>query len=240
MPPKGKILIIDDNPDIGETLSDILKSEGYLCSMAYNRAQAIEILSQGNYHQAIVDVMLPDGDGVQLIGEIKNLRPGIRCFSITAYPRQELQESALGAEARDFLTKPLDIPFLIKLLEEYSGIPVLIVDDDQTFAESLKEFLAARGYRAYIAKDWAETKEVLNSVTPDKAIIDTMLPGKDGPGIMRALKKRFPWIEGTLMTDSLNRKTLMKEAIEGKVPPHLVKPFPLGELLAFLEGPTDS
>lgn len=109
MPTKGKILIIDDNPDIGETLSDILKSEGYLCSIAYNRAQAIEILSQGNYHQAIVDIMLPDGDGVQLIGEIQSLRSGIRCLSMTAYPRRGLQESALGAEARDFLTKPLDI-----------------------------------------------------------------------------------------------------------------------------------
>lgn len=117
---------------------------------------------------------------------------------------------------------------------------MLIVEDDQSFAESLKEFLAARGYRAYIARDWTETKEVLNSVTPDKAIINTILPSKEGHGIMRALKKRFPWIEGILMTGSLNEKTLLKEAIEGKAPAYLLKPFPLGELLAFLEGPADS
>lgn len=232
---RGKILIIDDNIEMGKTLSDILRDEIYLPSLAESGEQARDMLSRSNYHQAIVDVMLPDANGIVLISELQKLRPGLRCYTITAYPEPNMQTRALGVGALEFITKPLDISLLLNLLERNSGIPVLIVEDDRALGESLQSRLSSSGYRAYLASSWIEAKEMLNTVTPDRAIIDLKLPGKDGLRVMRALKKRFPWLESIVMTGFTEMEPLLEEALKEKALAGLHKPFLFKELLEILE-----
>ena len=236
MLPKGRVLIVDDNPDMGETLSDILRIKGYLPSVAHDGEQARIIVSQTNIHQAIVDIMLPDTDGVALISQIQKIRPGLRCLSMTAYPKSELKQDTLSAGASEFLTKPLDMPRLLSFLDEKAGMAVLIVDDDPSFAKSLKDILEAAGFRPYIASDWMSVKDLLDTVTPDRAIIDLNLPGKDGVQVMRSLSKRFSWLKSIVITGFSSMEPLMKQAVSEKALEGFKKPVPIEKLLAILEN----
>lgn len=235
MPHKGRILIVDDNIELCETLSDILRDERYLPYIAYNGKQALEMVQQTNFHQAIVDVMLPDMDGVMLITDLQSLKPGLSCLSMTAYPRPKLKEDSSSAGAREFFVKPVDVPHLLKSLDEVSGIPLLIIEDDQSFGDSLKNILDSQGYKAYLASEWTEVKEVLKSITPDGAIIDLGLPGKSGFLVMKALKNRFPWLKAIMVTGRTDMELLMKEALQEKALAGFTKPVPIEKLLAILE-----
>ena len=110
-------LIVDDERDIRELLTLTLGRMGLRIDTAANLGEAREHLSRGSYDLCFTDMNLPDGNGIELVGEITRLYPRTPVAMITAFGNVELAVEALKAGAFDFVSKPVDISVLRGLVK---------------------------------------------------------------------------------------------------------------------------
>src|SRR2546427_7973665 len=112
------ILVVDDEKTIADGLRLTLESEGYGVRTAGSVREALGAVVQGDPHAAIVDLMLPDGDGLQLTRELKRRDPALEVLVITAYGSvRKAMEATKGAGAFHVLEKPFEPDELLVLLE---------------------------------------------------------------------------------------------------------------------------
>lgn len=105
----AKILLVDDEPVIRETLCSILKEDGYDVLTADTGMEAIKLSEKNSFDVAIIDLKLPDIEGTAVLHNIKEINPAICSILITAYPTTESAIRAVQEEAYEYITKPFDI-----------------------------------------------------------------------------------------------------------------------------------
>ena len=105
-------LIVDDERDIRELLVLTLGRMGLRVDTAANLAEARELLGRHSYDLCFTDMRLPDGSGIELVGEISRNHPQTPVAMITAFGSMDLAVEALKAGAFDFVSKPVDINVL--------------------------------------------------------------------------------------------------------------------------------
>ncbi len=107
-----KILTIEDNPELSQDIGEYLKEGGYLCEQVQTYASAKEKISEFTYDCILLDIMLPDGNGLDLLHLIKeeNIKSGILVISA----KDSLEDKIKGLEngADDYITKPFHLPEL--------------------------------------------------------------------------------------------------------------------------------
>ncbi|HTS63485.1 MAG TPA: sigma-54 dependent transcriptional regulator [Candidatus Acidoferrales bacterium] len=105
---KGRILVVDDESDIREGLELLLTSEGYSVDLAQNGTEGIQKLSSAAYDLALLDLMMPDKTGMEVLEEVRKHDRDTPIFMITAYGSVEAAVSALKLGANDYFSKPWD------------------------------------------------------------------------------------------------------------------------------------
>ncbi len=113
----AKALIIDDEPDILELLAITLGRMDIECTTATNIQEAQYLIQQKEYQICLTDMRLPDGNGIDFVSYIQKYKPQVPVAVITAHGNMESAIQALKAGAFDFVTKPVDLPVLRKLVE---------------------------------------------------------------------------------------------------------------------------
>ena len=104
--PKGSILVIDDEAEIREGLELLLKTEGYHVSMADTAQSGLLRLGEKPYDLLLLDVSLPDRNGIELLKDIRRQDPHLPIVLITAYGSIEMARAAFKSGAMDYITKP--------------------------------------------------------------------------------------------------------------------------------------
>jgi DNA-binding response OmpR family regulator len=104
-----KVLIVEDEKTLAESISNYLKQEGYVCEIALNYSQAEDKISGNEYDCIILDISLPDGNGMNLIKTLKSNQShdGILVLSARNSIDDKIQGLELGAD--DYLTKPFHL-----------------------------------------------------------------------------------------------------------------------------------
>jgi len=110
---KGKILVVDDEHDIREGLELLLLSEGYSVDLAQNGTEGIQKLESATYDLALLDLMMPDMSGMDVLAEVRKRDRETPIFMITAYGSVERAVEAIKAGANDYFSKPWDNEKLI-------------------------------------------------------------------------------------------------------------------------------
>jgi len=110
-------LIVDDEPDIRELLEITLIRMGVDTRSASDLAEARDLLNQHTFDLCLTDMRLPDGNGIDLVREIGNKHPQLPAAVITAHGNMESAIEALKAGAFDFVSKPVDLKMLRRLVE---------------------------------------------------------------------------------------------------------------------------
>ena len=106
MRPK-RVLLIDDDVELLGELSDVLEGGGLDVLVADSGAAATTIAEANTYDVAVVDIKLPDVDGIQLIGTLREIRPDAAYIIITAFATLERAIESLRSDIFDFLSKPI-------------------------------------------------------------------------------------------------------------------------------------
>lgn len=112
---------MDDDPDTRDLLRFMLEDEGAIVTVAHNAKEALSILEKELPRVLVSDVAMPEMDGFELIGKVRELPKGdvLPAIALTAYARDEDRQQALRSGFNDYLTKPIDPTELIRVVQQY-------------------------------------------------------------------------------------------------------------------------
>jgi len=113
-----RILIVDDDENIRKVLVAILEDEGYNVESVGTAKEAIERTRKKYYNMALIDIRLPDMEGIELLTKIKDTTPKIRKVIITGYPTLQNAVDAVNRGANAYILKPFDVGKVLKTLRE--------------------------------------------------------------------------------------------------------------------------
>jgi DNA-binding NtrC family response regulator len=105
---KGHVLVIDDEADIRESLETLLSLEGYSVDLAQNGTEGLRALELKGYDLVLLDLMMPDRSGMEVLREVRERDTETPIFLITAYGSVEAAVEALKSGANDYFSKPWD------------------------------------------------------------------------------------------------------------------------------------
>jgi DNA-binding response OmpR family regulator len=105
----AKILLVEDEHDLAEAIVDWLADEYHVVEIAADGREALPRFSATNYDMAILDLMLPDVDGLSICRQIRQSGSSIPILMLTAKRNIESKEAGLDAGADDYLTKPFQL-----------------------------------------------------------------------------------------------------------------------------------
>ena len=118
---KKKILVVDDNPQIRQSLQKVLRAEGYEVVLAAAGREGIEKFGAEQIDLLLLDVSLPDIGGWDVFGTVSSLNPFVPILIITG--RDEQYDLAVLSGVAALIEKPLDVPRLLETIEETLAEP---------------------------------------------------------------------------------------------------------------------
>ncbi len=132
------ILVVDDNESILRVLDIGLREYGYTILMAKNAVEAINIAHNKKIQFALIDICLPDRNGIELSDEIRKNNPGVIVVFITGYPGIESSIEALRHHAYDYLVKPFKIMQVVAIIER-AGKELQLKHENQSNLEIIQK-----------------------------------------------------------------------------------------------------
>ncbi len=120
---KTKILVVEDDIDIANMLRIYFSGQGYDVQVATRGNDALDFTRKQLPHLIVLDIMLPDMDGLSLVKTLKNTPSAaqIPVVVLSASPEVDVSEISLAAGAEEFLTKPVRLQTLQDVINRYTG-----------------------------------------------------------------------------------------------------------------------
>ncbi len=170
-----KILVIDDERSIRNTLKEILGFEGYAVELAENGALGLEMVKTTDYDIILCDIKMPEMDGIEVLGKIMEIKPETTVVMISGHGNIDTAVEAIKKGAFDFIVKPLDLNRLLITIRN-AGDKSLLVKETIV--------LKQRVYKQYeIIGESPQIKKVLemtDRVAPTDAKV--LITGANGTG----------------------------------------------------------
>jgi len=110
------ILVVDDEKEVTELLEEFLSDKGYTVYTAQNGRMAVEITKKIRPHIVLLDIMMPEMDGITTLKELKKIDPAIGVVMATAVKDEELAKSTMAMGAYDYVVKPFNLDYLENVL----------------------------------------------------------------------------------------------------------------------------
>jgi two-component system NtrC family sensor kinase len=198
---KPNVLIVDDSLTVRMDLGEAFELAGFATRLCSTRGEARSALSTSSFSLIILDVLLPDGDGVDLLREIRQTAATAETLVILLSSEAEVSDRTRGLKtgADEYIGKPYDQSYvvaraleLLRKREPRSGgarsTTVLIIDDSPTFREELKFVLESSGYAVITAGTGEDGLRTAVDARPAVIVVDGILPGIDGSTVIRRIR----------------------------------------------------
>src|SRR5256885_446371 len=115
---RPRVLVVDDDADVGEFLRDALSAWSYDVTRVVSDREAVDLISRQIFDAALVDIWMPEMDGLQVLDEMKRHDPALEVVMMTGNPMVETAVQALKSGAYDYLIKPLNLDELQHLMHQ--------------------------------------------------------------------------------------------------------------------------
>lgn len=192
-----RILVVDDDDALTAAVARALQPEGYDLTVAHTQAEALEAVQQALPDGLIVDVLLPDGSGFELVERVRALpggeRPVVLVVSVLAELVDKVEAILCGADG--YFEKPVEWEALLRRLrllldrDQVEAPRVLSVEDDPQQAAFLRVVLESAGYEFRVCPDPTTLEHDLLSFRPDLLLMDLLLPSMAGHTLTRYLRQ---------------------------------------------------
>lgn len=177
-----RVLVVDDEADIRDSVADILNDFGYKADTAGSGEEALGRIHEHAYDVALLDFRMPGMDGLTLFREMKRVSPETSGILVSAYTGDGVAEEAIGSGIRKIMTKPVDMSEVIAEVNRQLDRPLaLVVDDDSDFCDAIRDVLDDSGFRVSIAPGEAAATSLLKSRQPQVVILDIVLGADSDP-----------------------------------------------------------
>lgn len=237
-----RIMVVDDDPAMLFTMTEILEDAGYDVYGVEDGYQAIELASREAFSLVFMDISMPGIDGVEAYRRIKSVSPGTPVIMMTGYSVESLISQAFEEGAYTVLYKPLDIMRLLTAVKDVLGAPcVLVVDDEPGARESVKSIFEDLGYQVALASNGQEAVKKVESKHYDVILMDIGMPEMNGFEACRRIVESDPSAKVVIVTgrevNQCARQALMAGAFSLLTKP--VEPEDMISLVDSLVGSTD-
>jgi DNA-binding response OmpR family regulator len=193
------ILIVDDSLTVRMDLAEAFHAQGFKTLPCGSLGEARKVLADGPVALAVLDVLLPDGDGVEFLAELRSDPATAAVPVLMLSSEAEVKDRVRGLKtgADEYVGKPYDDKYVVAKARELlrarqrpSGDrqTVLVVDDSLTFRSTLAAALEADGYDVLMAESAEEGLGLLSLRRPDAIIVDGVLPEMDGASLIRRVR----------------------------------------------------
>jgi DNA-binding response OmpR family regulator len=197
------VLIVDDSLTVRMDLAEVFGTAGFTPILCGTVAEAREILGGDPVDAVILDVLLPDGDGVELLKEVRaspSADAMVMMLSMEADIKDRIRGLQTGAD--EYVGKPYDANHVVARARAFlrsrqtdaasdvarGKATILIIDDSLTFREELREACEEAGYRVLVAASGEEGLRIAADHRPTAMVVDGMLPGIDGATVIRRVR----------------------------------------------------
>jgi two-component system NtrC family sensor kinase len=198
---KPRILIVDDSLTVRMDLGEAFELAGVANTLCSTLSEARQAISLGAFDLIILDVLLPDGDGIDFLGELRaaSATAGIPIMLLSSEAEVRDRVRGLNTGADEYVGKPYDQSYVVSRARELlrkkepaggSARPktVLIIDDSPTFREELRSVLESSEYVVVTAGTGEEGLRVAVDSRPAAIVVDGVLPGIDGATVIRRIR----------------------------------------------------
>lgn len=196
-----QVLIVDDSLTVRMDLEEAFRPAGFNTTLCSTIGEAREALSRGVYALVVLDVLLPDGDGLSLLQEIKTTARSRDIPVLLLSSEAEVEDRIRGLKtgADEYVGKPYNKAYVLARSRELlrarrpdrpapPGTHVLLIDDSETFRQQLREALEARGFAVAVAPSGEEGLRMAADARPRAVIVDGVMPGIDGATVIRRVR----------------------------------------------------
>jgi DNA-binding response OmpR family regulator len=244
------VLIIDDSKTILMGLAEAFQSGGFRTVLCETVSLARAVLSEDTFELIILDLLLPDSNGIDFLKELKAV-PRTRDVPVVLLSSEadvEVRVRAIENGAADYVRKTCDNARIVarakSILRQTDShvaalkdlrAKVLVIDDSRTFREAMKEALQMAGYAVVTAASGEEGLCAAADIRPDAIVVDALMPGIDGPSVIRRVRmdtvlRQIPCV---LLTASDDRREELR-ALDSGADAFVTKEEDLGIILARL------
>lgn len=210
----GSILIADDEEEIRNSLSIVLREEGYRCATAPNGATAIEALKEHSFDILVTDLKMPGANGIEVLEQALKHSQNTMTIIITAHATVETAIQALRKGAADYILKPLDFDEVILRIENLLKQKNLIQEN-----KYLREQIDQEFNFNHIIGESSAMKEVYRMVKRvSDAISNVLITGPSGTGkelVARAIHSNGPRSSKPFI--ALNCGAIPKDLVESEL-----------------------
>ncbi|MCC5943610.1 MAG: response regulator [Bernardetiaceae bacterium] len=216
------ILIIEDEAQFAESLTEVLRTQNIKVIVARSGSQGIDYALKYLPNGIILDLGLPDIDGVDVLSKLKSIRE-LRHIPIEIVSARDRDISLLRKGARGFLQKPIDESALKSAMDDIMRLSsksikdLLIVEDDTSQMEAVKELLGGDDIRVKGVRTEAAAISELKKGVYDGAIVDLGLRQGDGYSICQFISENYPNIPVIIYTGktlTLEEETKLRKAAQ--------------------------
>ncbi len=196
IPRKGKALVIDDDPLMRDMLVRALTREGLWVGSAASGEEGLALARALSPDIITLDLLMEGMDGYEVLGHLKH-DPVTAEIPVVLISMTDDRARGFALGAAEFLQKPVSQEDLSALLERFRrGAPpheVLVVEDDEPTRTGIVEIIRRSGWTPLEAGDGMKALELLKDHAPSLVLLDLMLPGLDGFGLVAEFQKNPLW-----------------------------------------------
>jgi two-component system response regulator HydG len=227
------LLVVDDEPDTCANLSDIFTDLGYEVDVAYDGPSALSLIAEKVYDVALLDLKMPGMSGLDLYRRIREISAGTVAIVVTAYAASETAKAVTEAGAWKIVSKPVDLAFLHRLVDEALEEPlILVVDDDHDLCDALWDLFRERGLRVCLAHDGHSAAQRLTQRDYRVVLVDMKLPATHGGAVLQHVNELNPAARTILITGHRGEmEQLIHQALQSGAEAVCYKPFDMDVLL---------
>lgn len=194
------VLIVDDSLTVRMDLADAFERAGFEPLPCSTVNEARGTLEKKPVALIVLDVLLPDGDGIELLKEIRLSDRGADLPVLLLSTEAEVKDRIRGLQtgADDYVGKPYDTGYVVararellqreQLSSSAEAATILVVDDSVTFREMLRGALETSGYSVILAECGEDGLRMAAASRPTALIVDSVMPGIDGTTVIRRIR----------------------------------------------------
>ena len=194
-----KVLIVDDSLTVRMDLAAAFEEAGFQPILCGSVAEGREAFARQGVAVAVLDVLLPDGDGIELLTEMRGSASGSKMPILMLSTEADVKDRIRGLKtgADEYVGKPYNAKHVVgraRQLLRANGVKaadrttILIVDDSITFREALSEAFKGAGYAVLTAQTGEEGLVSIAAWRPSVVVVDGQLPGMDGASVIRRVR----------------------------------------------------
>ncbi len=139
-----KVLLVDDEKDFIETLAERMKTRGMDVSTTTSAKEALEMVDNQNYDAIVLDLMMPEMDGLEALSILKEKNPDLQIILLTGQATVEKGIEAMKLGAMDFIEKPADLETLTAKIKKARAKKIVLVEKKNE--EVIREILTSKGW----------------------------------------------------------------------------------------------